>query len=58
MQSPSRLPIDSMSNPFTHSLNPSLPEHYSPYNYHNVAFNGSPVHRQPHQGSLGQDGPT
>jgi hypothetical protein len=59
MSLPSRLPIDSMSNPFTHSINPPAPSSYLPYNYHNNYVDSPHNQRkQPHQSLSRNEGPT
>lgn len=60
MTYPARLPIDSMSNPFTLSLNPqSSSNNYTPYNYHNNYIDSPAAHRkQPNKVPSRASGPT
>jgi nitrate reductase beta subunit len=40
--SPSRLPINTIQNPFTYSINPQLSDSLQPYNFHEHSLGNSP----------------
>lgn len=62
MHLPSRIPIESQTNPFTSSINPPqlfTSGTYSPYNYHNNSVNSPSVSKkQPQLANSRMDGPT